>query len=336
MQRTNKCPLVVAVVLNWNGMTIKYNGRSILDLFLSTLLKTDYNNLKVVIIDSNSTDNSINYMKSHYPSVDILKEKNIRLSYELNIAIKYVSKKYRDVKYILWLNNDLIFTNRNWLKKMMSVAESNKRIGIVGCKLLYPNGKIQHGGMDMGIAPRNKGRGGPDAKNYSSIEEVDGVTGAVMMIRKSAMDKIGIFDEHFNFGFEDVDYCLRARAVGFKIMYVGNSHTVHLEGFTISQETSKEKKYRNFKNMQANYIYYALKHLGKVGIVQVISIELLGSIITIEGRDRERSIRNIKIKDNVCARISVSIKTIFAGYKLYAHYKKYKTLRYNDKRLPVI
>ncbi len=331
MSKVNKNPLVTAIVLNWNGMSIKYEGKPILELCLSTLTKTDYDNLKVVMIDPNSSDNSVSHVKKKYPKIDIINEKDISLSYETNMAIKYISRKYPKTKYILWLNNDLIFQKKDWLSKMVATAEANNQVGIVGCKLIYPNGNIQHGGMNIGVTAANRGRGSRDTGIYDKVEEVQGVTGAVMLIRKTAMDKVGLFDERFCFGCEDVDYCIRMRKAGYKIVYFGMSHVVHLEGFTTSQVASKSKKFTNFYNAQINYIYYALKHHGPIGRAQAIGIELLSSAISIEGMNRKRSITSIRLKDNLPKRIKASVNAIPTGYKLYKHYKKHMSTNYNDR-----
>ncbi len=314
-------PLVVAIVLNWNGMSLKYNDVPILESCLKSLLKTAYKNLKIIVVDSESKDDSVEFAESLSSRIKVIKVRDVNLSYETNKAIRYALRRYKRDKYILWLNNDLIFDDRKWLQRLVTVAESDKKIGIVGCRLLYPNGKIQHAGMKLGTAPRNLGRGDADGRRYRGTMEVEGITGAAMLIKQSVIRTIDSFDENFYFGFEDADFCLRARESGFRIIYSGSSSIIHLEGFTLSSLTSKTKRYTSFYNSQSDYIYYGLKHFGPFDFSRILLLEILGSVISIEGMDRTRGVKSIRMKNNPLKRLGISIRAIKKGYNLYDSYK---------------
>jgi GT2 family glycosyltransferase len=126
-----------------------------------------------------------------------------------------------------------------WLSSLVDAAEKDKEIGIVGCKLLYPDGTIQHAGMDFWPDRlRGKGQGG---SKFSSIEDMDAVTGACFLLTRALLLKIGGFDEVFSpYYYEDVDFCFRARAAGFKIKYAGNVALTHSEGASIPPDARKE------------------------------------------------------------------------------------------------
>jgi GT2 family glycosyltransferase len=137
-------------------------------------------------------------------------------------------KKYKP-KYILLLNKDTKIIQKDWLKKLVETAESDKKIGIVGPKLIYPDGRIQHAGIDIKSL---KHRGIYEPKSiYTKTEEIDAVTGACLLISSRAISKIGCLDEVYSpFSFEDVDLCLRAKHGGFKIIFNGEVVLIHREG----------------------------------------------------------------------------------------------------------
>ena len=102
-------PQVVAIVLNWNGIAIKYKDEPILKVTLTTLKKVNYKNLKVIITDTESEDGSQEFVKSNFKDFDLLEVKNEGFGYANNRAIEYAFKKYKNLDYILLLNDDLIF-----------------------------------------------------------------------------------------------------------------------------------------------------------------------------------------------------------------------------------
>ena len=116
-------------------------------------------------------------------------------------------------KHILLLNNDVEIPTAGWLEQLSTVLESDTKIGIVGCKLLYPNGTIQHAGgiIDLRV-PYHRGEGEKDTGQYDRVEFVDYVTGAALMIKSEVVQKIGLLDEGFSpLYFEDTDWCVRAQ-----------------------------------------------------------------------------------------------------------------------------
>ena len=122
---------VAIIISNYNGLSYKYKGKSIIFLVLNSLIKnTSYKNYKVIVADDYSTDNSIAYIKSKFPSVRIVKNsENGGFSKNNNNAIKYAIKKY-DPDYFLLLNNDIIITQKDWLSEMVEAAESDRKIDI--------------------------------------------------------------------------------------------------------------------------------------------------------------------------------------------------------------
>lgn len=312
-------PSVVIILSNYNGLSTLYNKKPILKISLNSVKKTKYGNLKVILADDASTDESVVYAKRLYPNIITVKNRvNGGFSKNNNNAIRFALDKYNP-DYILLLNNDIIIEDKNWLTKMVELAESDEKIGIVACKLLYPNGRIQHGGIVMGAMPHSRGRGEPDSAKYSGIEELEAVAFACTLIKKELIRKIGLLDDAFFMGYEDEDYCVRARKAGFKVMYHGGVSLIHLEGLTSTYAKTEDVRMRMFFNERKNYLYFVRKHSGDYSIFgkAIIFFAFFGaSFISIEGSDRKRGISSLRLKPMALTRFWLSLKA-FAGSRSY-------------------
>ncbi|CAN7742630.1 glycosyltransferase [Paenibacillus sp. LjRoot153] len=151
-------------------------------------------------------------------------------------------------KYVLFLNNDTIVTP-GWLAHLLSLPEKDPTIGIIGSKLIYPDGRLQEAGgivYNNGYA-WNFGRlDNPDKHEYNYVKEVDYISGASIMIRKDVWNRIGGFDEHFAPAYsEDVDIAFKARQHGYKVIYQPKSVVLHYEGVSHGTDlNSGIKKYQ--------------------------------------------------------------------------------------------
>jgi len=249
-----KFPKVCIVILNWNG-------KNLLKDCLSSLFKlTDYPNYKVIVVDNGSIDGSVEFVKKKFPKVDVLAlDKNYGFSKGNNIGIKYALKKYRP-KYILLLNNDTKIIQKDWLTKLVETAENDKKVGIVGPKLIYPDGRIQHAGVSI-KSLKHRGTYEPGSM-YTTIEEVDAVTGACMLISTKTISKIGCLDEVYSpYTLEDIDLCIRAKHSGFKIIFNGKVVVIHQESVSIKKKISAERFYFILRNRLILLFRYYPTHI---------------------------------------------------------------------------
>ena len=136
-------------------------------------------------------------------------------------------------KYLLFLNNDTL-VQKDWLRALVQVAEQDASVGLVGCKLIFPDGQLQEAG---GIIWRdgtgsNHGRGqSPDAAEFNHIRDVDYISGAAILVRHSVWDAIGGFDERFAPAYyEDTDLAFAIRARGNRVVYQPLAEVIHFEG----------------------------------------------------------------------------------------------------------
>ncbi len=137
------------------------------------------------------------------------------------------------------MNDDTEIISSDWIESMLEHAQ-RKEVGVVGCKLLYPNGKIQHAGVVMGIY-NNSGHAFKGINNNINyyfdlphvIRNVSAVTFACAMIKTDIYKKIGGLDEkNLKVAFNDTDFCLKIRQMGYLIVYTPYSILYHHESVT--------------------------------------------------------------------------------------------------------
>ena len=183
----------------------------------------------------------------------ILNEKNYGFAGGNNIGMRY-ALEVLNTDYILLLNNDTV-VNKGFLTELVKVAESDEKIGAVGCKLIYPDGRLQYTGYYMGPYIHHRLRSlynkiwhnrltVADTIQSNEILEVDVIFGAAMLIKRKITEKIGLLDEDFFPGYhEETDWCYRARLAGFKVIYDPKVIIIHYEA-------SSSKK------LDRNYLYF--------------------------------------------------------------------------------
>lgn len=312
-----KEPFIAIIIANYNGRSYLYKGKNLLDLCIKPLLKLDYKNYKIIVTDDCSKDDSISYIKKNYKSIDVTKTKeNGRFAKNNNNGIRYAIKKYNP-DYVLLISNDVISKDNNWLKKLVDVAESRKEIGLVGPKLIYPNGRIQSGGIPFNNSLRIRGQTDIDRKEYSKIESVEGVIAVMVLIKRSVINKIGLLDENFHGNFEDVDYCLRTRDAGFDIIYDGQVKLIHLHSYTniLLTKTQKDKFDFIFEE-QKNCAYFMMKHYNGAKIIPAYGWFLFRTII-VHGEHGHVGISNFKIEGPVVKKLGISMNAWKSAEKLY-------------------
>ena len=309
-------PKVAIIVTNYNGASISYRSKPILWHTFASIKNTNYDNLVAIFTDDSSSDNSVAYVKSHFPFAKVTVNKpNGGYTKNVNNGIRYAIKNYNP-EYILTLNNDVIIKDRDWLRKMVSAAESNDYYGIIGPKLLYPDGRLQQAGMFMsGPLIRNTGWNTHNASKYNKTEETVSVGGVAQLIKRKVIEKIGLLDENFYQGDDDVDYCLSAAKAGFKIIYVGAAKVIHLEGFTSKKVSSSKGENYWFPIFQINNMYTAFKQYNTIQLCEAIFITMLTAVVGVGSR--KLSLTSIRFKDKIPWRLYVSAKAIITAHRLY-------------------
>ena len=242
-------PSVTIYVLNWNG-------RPLLETCLPPLTRLDYPNFTIVLIDNGSEDDSVNWTKTNFPAIRIIQnETNLGFSRGMNVGLR----RCREEIAVL-LNTD-VEVRPDWLKELVRPIAENPAIGVTGAKLYFGDGRtLQHAGAmiewPLGIG-RHRFYRQEDTGQANEMRDVDYVTGAAMAIARPVLEKIGFFDEDFTpFYYEETDFCLRAKAAGFRVVYAPRAVAIHHESLTFRQFDRPL-----FHNLQRNRLLFLLKHL---------------------------------------------------------------------------
>ena len=220
---------------------VNYNGKELLQKCLDSLLKVNYDNFEIILVDNNSTDGTVEFITKNYPSLIIIKlDSNKGFAEPNNVAAK-ISKG----KYLLFLNNDTVVTP-NFISEMVKVMETDKKIAVCQSLLLKPDGSVDSSGdfIDhLGVVYNSKTK-------IDEIREVSSARGASMLVRSDIFEKLDGFDQKFFVTFEDVDLCWRSWILGYRVLIIPTSIVYHEGGITIKKIKS-EIAFHGFKNQLA-------------------------------------------------------------------------------------
>jgi GT2 family glycosyltransferase len=162
----------------------------------------------------------------------VRKPENTGFSATVNVGLRRALEWGQDA---LLVNADLEFTTPGWWPAMHERTDSQGRpAAVVGAFLTYPNGLIQHAGVTFSLLERkfvHRYRFGPAALPEAHRPTQCPVTGALQLIRHATLTAVGLYDEGFRMGLEDVDYCLRTFDAGLECIYEPRARAVHAESF---------------------------------------------------------------------------------------------------------
>lgn len=233
-----------------------YNQKKLLEESLESLKKnTTYKRYMVYVVDDSGKKGEIGAeIKKKFKWVNvIINKENKGFSGANNVGIKKAMNEYNP-EYVLLLNDDIEIIEKNWLKKIIDTGERDKQIGILGCKILYPNRRLQNmGGYIKGWKIELETN-----ENKKGGFEVDHVMGAFILIKKEVIKKIGLLDEIYSpYLLEDTDYCLRAKKIGWKVVSIPYVSIIHKKGKSIDSLEDKKRLLVRFKND----IIFSKRHL---------------------------------------------------------------------------
>ncbi len=221
-QKTYAASIIIPV---WNKV----------DLTTQCLIKlaevTEGIEYEVILVDNHSTDGTAEFLSQLGGDVRVIRnEENLGFAKACNQGAKAARGRY-----LVFLNNDTL-PLEGWLTAMVQEVEQHPDVAVVGSKLLYEDGTIQHAGVAFSrvtFSPYHIYRGFPaDAHAVNQRRECQCVTGACMLVRREVFESAGGFDEGYRNGFEDVDLCLKIREQGGRIVYQPKSVVYHLESRT--------------------------------------------------------------------------------------------------------
>ncbi len=256
-------------------------------------LKKDNRQLKVILVDNNSTSEESLLHKLNLPPSEVMTIKNLQnlgFAGGMNIGIKEALKD-KDTDYILILNNDTILPKNFWGEILVNPSDitspvikfkfGNKWIYDYGGKINWWTGRTKHveitnermsfRAKSRNLSTNENGRSPasagsrlmavtstrPQKWDLVGMTNIDYVSGCCMLVKCKVFEKIGLFDERFFFYFEDVDFCVRAAKLGFRISVCQNTCIDHKLGASIGRWSGKAILYNLYGNL-----LFITKHLG--------------------------------------------------------------------------
>jgi GT2 family glycosyltransferase len=241
--------IISIIIVNWNG-------RQHLKVCLESLLNQTYKDFEVILVDNNSTDDSVNFVKSNFPQVKIIKvQKNYGFAEGNNIGIREALKN-PEIKYIVALNNDTEVKS-DWLQQLVDVAKRDEKIGAVSSKILFFNQRNIIDSTGDYLQPHSlkvvsRGYKQKDEGQFEKVEECFSARACAALYRRKMLEEICLngdyFDGHYFTHIEDSDLSIRARLSGWKIVYAPKAIVYHKVAATTKRGSYLFIRYQSGRN----------------------------------------------------------------------------------------
>jgi GT2 family glycosyltransferase len=257
----NRAPQISIIIVTWNS--IKF-----LPPLFDSLKNQTKLHFEIVVVDNGSSDNSVSWIEKNYPTTVLLRNtENLGFAAANNQGIK-MSK----APYVILCNTDIVMDN-NYVEELYEAIDNNPKIGSIGGKLLKADQDLNNiGDSDTidstGIAlyksrrAIDRGENDKDTGQFDISDEVFGISAALVMYRKDALDAVCVNDQYFDESFfsykEDIDLAWRLQLYGYSSKYISSARALHARG--VSRKTDISDKgtiiNRQSKSPKANYLSY--------------------------------------------------------------------------------
>lgn len=210
---------------------------------------------KLVVIDDGSPNRRLANEFEAYTNdmgYDFISTENSGFASTVNVGLRMARKEGLDA---LLVNSDIQFIKEGWFEAMDSTDGD-----VIGARLLFPNGLIQHAGIYFSLIarrPEHIYRLAPGSLNMARKERVCPVTGALQLIRHETIKNVGLYDDNYRLGYEDFDYCLRVFESGRKCVYQPAAVAIHHEG------VFRRKQGDAAQWFEQSWLYFGSKWEGK-------------------------------------------------------------------------
>lgn len=267
------------VIVNWNtsGMLMRC-----LRAVYETVRNLEF---EVIVVDNASSDDSVPACRAHFPSAKIIvNSENVGFSRANNQGIAISTGRY-----ILLLNSDA-FVHPDCVETVVRFMDAHGDVGAAGCKLLYENGELQRSCTSFPtlatelwqclyldrLFPNSKvfGKYWMSYWDMSDSRPVDVVMGSFMMLRRKAIDEVGLLDEDFFFYSEEVDLCYRLWRAGWPVYYIADATATHVWG-----GSDQSAMGRRLVQLYSSRSHFFRKHYGEASVVLLKCILFCTSLL---------------------------------------------------------
>jgi GT2 family glycosyltransferase len=265
MDRADFNPKISVVILNYNGMKF-------LEPCITSLLKSSYDDFEILVVDNGSKDDSVNFLRRRFPNEPKLRiidlGKNYGFAMGNNIGYIYTNPKS---KFIFFLNNDTE-VDKDCIKNIVKKMEEDEFIGAAQPKIrsLRNRNLIDAvGGIaDYHGKTWHRGSNEYDYGQYDSITETFYAQGAAIVVRRSVIEKVGLFDPHYFMYYEETDLCWRIWLAGYKVAVIPEAIVYHYGGGSTTFKSSDYEKYFKFFHLRRNHLMTMLKNYSAPNILK--------------------------------------------------------------------
>ena len=254
---------------------VNYNTRGLLRECLRSVYASEGIPLDVCVVDNNSSDDSVAMVREEFPQVHLIESPtNGGYAYANNLALRRWEDMDTPPDYVLLLNPDTVLPS-DGLKNMVDYMESRPEVGVAGPKLVRADGSLDLACRRSFPTPKvslyrmlGLSKLFPKSRRFArynltyldpdELTEVDSVNGAFMLVRGQAIKQAGLLDESFFFGGEDLDWALRIKEKGWKVMYNPAVTVLHHKG-----ESRRRYRYKTTIEFYRAMLLFYRKHYAK-------------------------------------------------------------------------
>lgn len=244
-------PLVYSVTLNWN------RKKDTLDC-LQSVLASSHPNVRAVLVDNASTDGTVEAVHSSLPQVTTLvNPTNLGYAAGVNVGLRYAMEAGAD--YVLILDNDAVIDSQA-LKLMVDVAQARPSVGLLTPKILFHNTPdviwcAGHNQRPVTLAPIDDDLGKSASEIQGRPRPRDYAPCCGLLVRRSVLEQVGCLEESFFIYYEDLDFCIRTRESGHRLLNVPDARVWHKVSASAGQGTPLQKYY-----LARSSVHFYLRH----------------------------------------------------------------------------
>jgi len=243
---------LAVVVLNWNGLA---DTRALLPTLLACRMPADWT-LEPIVVDNGSTDGSVPALRAEFPVVQVLElPENRRFAGGNNAGLARALANGADA--VALLNNDTR-ADPALFERLLLALEQDPRAGAAAPLIYYgaPSARIWYAGAELNVAlgvTAHRGLRQLDHGQYRSVEQTGYLTGCCLLARREVWEKVGPLDESYFIYAEDVDWCLRARRAGYRLLFVPTARLWH----EVSASSGAASPWKIYQRTRANLTLFA-------------------------------------------------------------------------------